>query len=58
MSTASDPVPFVGRDAELAQLTTAFATAAAARGGLLLLAGEPGIGKTTLCQRLVAVVAT
>ena len=56
-TTASDPVPFVGRDAELAQLTTAFATAAAARGGLLLLAGEPGIGKTTLCQRLAAVVA-
>jgi hypothetical protein len=40
---------FVGRDAELAMLGAALADAAAGRGGgLVLISGEPGIGKTTL----------
>jgi len=40
---------FVGRDAELATLGTALADAASGRGGgLVLISGEPGIGKTTL----------
>jgi predicted ATPase len=40
---------FVGRDAELATLEGALADAANGRsGGLVLISGEPGIGKTTL----------
>lgn len=40
---------FVGRDAELAALGEALADAANGRGGgLVLISGEPGIGKTTL----------
>jgi tetratricopeptide (TPR) repeat protein len=40
---------FVGRDAELAALGAALADAADGRGGgLVLISGEPGIGKTTL----------
>jgi class 3 adenylate cyclase/tetratricopeptide (TPR) repeat protein len=48
-------VPFgrlVGRTAELAQLTGAFDEAASGRGRLLLVAGEPGIGKTRLTEEL------
>jgi tetratricopeptide (TPR) repeat protein len=44
---ARDPL-FVGRADELALLTTALDGATAARGRLLLVAGEPGIGKTRL----------
>jgi hypothetical protein len=40
---------FVGRDAELTVLGEALADAASGRGGgLVLISGEPGIGKTTL----------
>jgi hypothetical protein len=40
---------FVGRDAELSALGAALADAANGRGGgLVLISGEPGIGKTTL----------
>jgi predicted ATPase len=56
ISTASNPHTFVGREAELGQLRTAFAAATAGPGRLLLVAGEPGIGKTALCQRLAAAV--
>jgi DNA-binding CsgD family transcriptional regulator len=49
-------LPFVGRDAELDRLTTAFAAAASGLGRLVLVAGEPGIGKSALCQRLAASV--
>src|SRR6266508_1769801 len=44
MSTPS----LVGRDAELARLRQAAASAAAGAGGLLLVTGEAGIGKTSL----------
>lgn len=43
---------FVGRSGELAQLQEALAAAAAGRGGLTLLLGEPGIGKTRLALEL------
>ncbi len=39
---------FVGRDREMAELRAGFEEAAAGRGRLLLIAGEPGIGKTRL----------
>jgi tetratricopeptide (TPR) repeat protein len=48
-SSSSD---FVGRWAELQELLLALADATAGRGRLMLLAGEPGIGKTRLADEL------
>src|SRR5262245_5664324 len=45
---------FVGRDRHLAELRAALAAATSGRGRLVLLAGEPGIGKTRLADELVA----
>ncbi len=44
---------FVGREAELDALRTGLAGAIGGQGGLLLIAGEPGIGKTRLAEQLV-----
>ncbi|HLZ69973.1 MAG TPA: AAA family ATPase [Dehalococcoidia bacterium] len=44
--------PFVGRQQELAALRACLAEAHAGRGGVTLLAGEPGIGKTRLLTEL------
>src|SRR5215475_8116086 len=41
-------VALVGRDAELERLAAAVAAARAGRGRIVLIAGEPGIGKTAL----------
>ncbi|MGH9010964.1 MAG: ATP-binding protein [Acidimicrobiia bacterium] len=46
-------MPFVGREAELGRLSGRLAEATAGRGGLVLVAGEPGIGKTRLVEELV-----
>jgi predicted ATPase len=47
--------PFVGREAELAALTADLDTAAAGHGGVVVVvAGEPGIGKTRLAEELAA----
>jgi DNA-binding SARP family transcriptional activator len=50
----SDPrlAVFVGRERELAELEAALAQALAGRGRVVLLAGEPGIGKTRLADEL------
>ena len=48
------PPPFVGRERELDQLRAAYEAAQAGRGSLTLIAGEPGIGKTTLIEVFVA----
>ncbi|HEY7546295.1 MAG TPA: protein kinase, partial [Blastocatellia bacterium] len=40
----------VGREKELAELRSCFASAAAGKGLLLCVTGEPGIGKTTLVE--------
>jgi DNA-binding SARP family transcriptional activator/class 3 adenylate cyclase len=50
--------PFVGRDAELALLTERHRRAASGRGQVVLVTGEPGIGKSRLVGELVARLAT
>src|SRR3954449_751325 len=44
----------VGREHELAELEAALDGALAGRGGLVVLTGEPGIGKTALARAFVA----
>ena len=49
------PRPYiVGRDLVLATCTSALEAARSGRGGLVLLAGEPGIGKTTVLQAVAS----
>jgi hypothetical protein len=48
---------FVGRAAELAQIAGALDDAAAGRGRLVVLSGEPGIGKTSLADQATAAAA-
>jgi tetratricopeptide (TPR) repeat protein len=45
---------FVGRERERVELDSALADAMAGRGRMLLIAGEPGIGKTRLAERVAA----
>jgi predicted ATPase/DNA-binding SARP family transcriptional activator/DNA-binding transcriptional ArsR family regulator len=49
-----DALPMVGRDAERAILLGHLEAAVAGRGGLILLEGEPGIGKSRLVQEIGA----
>jgi DNA-binding winged helix-turn-helix (wHTH) protein/predicted ATPase len=50
------PPYFVGRDAELTQLTQWFTTACQGTRHVGIIAGEPGIGKTALVETFVAQV--
>jgi tetratricopeptide (TPR) repeat protein len=43
---------FVGREPELKQLQNAFDGAMSGQGALMMVMGEPGIGKTALCEQL------
>lgn len=52
--TVEPTAPFVGRTEELAALGARLDAARAGSGGLVLLAGEPGIGKTRLAEQLAA----
>jgi DNA-binding CsgD family transcriptional regulator/tetratricopeptide (TPR) repeat protein len=54
----SQEQPFVGRESELRQLEAAFEIAAGSgHGRLIMLVGEPGIGKTALCEQLSTFVS-
>jgi eukaryotic-like serine/threonine-protein kinase len=48
---------FVGREQELRQLQQAFDAATSGQGGLVMVVGEPGIGKTALCEQLATYAA-
>ncbi len=45
---------FVGRDREMGELNKALEEALAGQGRLVMLVGEPGIGKTRLAQELAS----
>jgi len=47
---------FVGREPELKQLQSAFDGAISGQGALMMAMGEPGIGKTALCEQLATYV--
>jgi adenylate cyclase len=46
----------VGREPELKQLQSAFDAAISGQGALMMVTGEPGIGKTALCEQLATYV--
>jgi eukaryotic-like serine/threonine-protein kinase len=48
---------FVGREQELKQLENAFDNALSGQGSLLMIVGEPGIGKTTITEQVSTYVA-
>jgi hypothetical protein len=48
---------FVGREQELRQLQSAFDAALSGQDSLAMVVGEPGIGKTSLCEQLATYVA-
>ena len=50
--TSGRELPLLGRDRELGELMEAFDEARSGRGGLVLLTGDPGIGKTRLARTL------
>ena len=52
-ATASGRTTFVGRDAERAEGRRLLERAIGGHGGLLLLGGEPGVGKTRLAEELL-----
>ena len=49
-----DRPPYVGRDAELAEVRRLLDQAVKGRGALVLIGGEPGIGKTRLADEILA----
>lgn len=51
---ATSPTAFVGRKRELGELVACLEDACAGRGRLVLLSGEPGIGKSRLGEELLA----
>src|SRR5581483_4169268 len=56
-SQSSSRRAFVGREAELEQLRGLVGAAIQGDGALVLITGEPGIGKSALCQQLAEIVS-
>ncbi|MFC7878296.1 AAA family ATPase [Isoptericola sp. NPDC057391] len=56
MPTPTAPSPLVGRSAELTSLREAYADARAGSGGVVVVGGEAGIGKTRLVAEFLAEV--
>ncbi len=54
VSALADPTPFVGRDAELTRVKHLVETASEGRGGVTMLLGEPGVGKSRLAAEASA----
>jgi transcriptional regulator with AAA-type ATPase domain/tetratricopeptide (TPR) repeat protein len=54
---AGRPATFVGRRQEVELLRSRLATAVAGRGQIVIVAGEPGIGKSRLVRELTATVS-
>jgi class 3 adenylate cyclase/tetratricopeptide (TPR) repeat protein len=50
----SDRTPFVARDAELAELRRQLDRTSEGHGGLAMISGEPGVGKTRIAEELLA----
>ena len=50
----AERTPFVGRDTESTELTRLLDQMLTGQGGLVLLGGEPGVGKTRLARELLA----
>jgi tetratricopeptide (TPR) repeat protein/predicted Ser/Thr protein kinase len=53
-ATPAERTPFVGRDTEAAELTRLLDQMLTGQGGLVLVGGEPGVGKTRLARELMA----
>jgi transcriptional regulator with AAA-type ATPase domain len=52
---APEDATFVGRQQEMAELKAALQDTLAGRGRLIMLAGQPGIGKTRTAQEFAAI---
>ena len=57
MAISHAAVPLVGRETELSELTAAYDDVVAGSGWIVMLVGEPGIGKTRLAEELAASAA-
>src|SRR5437867_12679037 len=58
VSSSMTDVPFVGREGELGALRACLADAGRGRGRVLLVGGEPGIGKTRFVEAAVGEART
>jgi hypothetical protein len=59
-ATSDNPLyrrAFVGRETELRELHAAFDAALSGQGSLVMVVGEPGIGKTAVCEQLATYTA-
>jgi len=56
MAISHTAVPLVGRETDLSELTAAYDDAVSGSGRIVMLVGEPGIGKTRLFEELAASV--
>jgi tetratricopeptide (TPR) repeat protein/predicted Ser/Thr protein kinase len=54
LAEPAERTPFVGRTAEAAELTRLLDRMLTGHGGLVLVGGEPGVGKTRLARELLA----